>query len=647
MSYLNLGIVAHVDAGKTSLTERLLHHAGVIDRLGSVDGGDTLTDSLALERERGITIRASVASFPAGDVAVNVLDTPGHPDFIAEVDRSLAVLDGAVLVLSAVEGVQAQTLVLMRALQRLRLPVIVFVNKIDRRGARPDAVADAVARRLSPDVLPVQRVLDAGTPAARVQPLPDDGLRAWLGDESRRGAAHPVLFGSAVTGVGVPELAAALGTYLPVVADGELAVRGSRRADDAAGSGPDTESSFVGFGEYAPSVVDTAAQPAADTAAPSGVVFAIDREDGRKRAFVRMRSGALRVRDRIDLGHGRSERVTGLRVADRGTLEARSTARPGQIAVVQGLATARVGDVVGPRLPGDERASQFPPPSYETVVDAAPGERGRLYAALSELAEQDPLIRVRRRDEEITVSLYGEVQREVLAAILQREYRVGARFGEVRTARTERLVGTGHAVEIKKQNGNEFHATIGLRVEPATPGSGVTFELECERGSMPPAFFDATEDTVRRELARGPLRFPVPDARVVMTHSGYSPRQSHMHQKFNKAMSSTGADFRGLAPRVLAAAIRRAGTVVCEPVHRLVIELPEDTVGPVASLVGRLGGVPFESRASGSGIVVMRGEIPASGVAGLQRELPGLTHGEGMCRTEHDRFEPVREVARA
>ncbi|MFD7308451.1 GTP-binding protein [Promicromonospora sp. NPDC059942] len=643
MSYLNLGIVAHVDAGKTSLTERLLHHSGVIDRLGSVDGGDTLTDSLALERERGITIRASVASFPAGDVTVNVLDTPGHPDFIAEVDRSLAVLDGAVLVLSAVEGVQAQTLVLMRALQRLRLPVIVFVNKIDRRGARPEAVADAVARRLSPDVLPVQRVLDAGTPAARVERLPDDGLRAWLAGESRRGAAHPVLFGSAVTGVGVPELTAALGTHLPVVADGggEPEVEDAR-ADGAPEAGPDAPRAG---GTNAPAAGTKA--PAAATSAPSGVVFAIDREDGRKRAFVRMRSGALRVRDRIDLGHGKSERVTGLRVADRGSLDPRSTARTGQIAVVQGLATARVGDVVGPQRPGDERASQFPPPSYETVVDAEPVARGRLYAALSELAEQDPLIRVRRRDEEITVSLYGEVQREVLAAILQREYRVDARFGEVRTARTERLVGTGHALEIKKQNGNEFHATIGLRVEPATPGSGVTFELECERGSMPPAFFDATEDTVRRELARGPLHWPVPDARVVMTHSGYSPRQSHMHQKFNKAMSSTGADFRGLAPRVLAAAVRRAGTVVCEPVHRFVIELPEDTVGPVASLVGRLGGVPFESRVGSGGIVVVRGEIPAGSVAALQRDLPGLTHGEGMCRTEHDRFEPLREVVGA
>ncbi|GAB2488105.1 GTP-binding protein [Promicromonospora xylanilytica] len=610
MSYLNLGIVAHVDAGKTSLTERLLHHAGVIDRPGTVDGGDTTTDTLALERERGITIRASVASFPAGDVTVNVLDTPGHPDFIAEVDRSLAVLDGAVVVLSAVEGVQAQTLVLMRALQRLRLPVIVFVNKIDRRGARPQEVADAVARRLSPDVLPVQRVLGAGTPSARVVPLPDDGVHAWLADESRRGSAHPVLFGSAVTGAGVPELATALGTYLPSAGAG------------AGGS--------------------AAAGAGAEDAAPSGVVFAIDREGGRKRTFVRMRSGTLRVRDRTDLGHGRGERVTGLRVAHHGSLEARPTAEAGQIAVVQGLTTARVGDVVGPVLPGDERASQFPPPSYETVVDVAPADRGRLYAALTELAEQDPLIRVRRRDEEMTVSLYGEVQREVLAAVLQREYGVVARFGEVRTARTERLVGTGHALEVKKQDGNEFLATIGLRVEPAPVGSGVTFDLECERGSMPPAFFDATEDTARRELARGPLRWPVPDARVVMTHSGYSPRQSHMHQKFNKAMSSTGADFRGLTPRVLAAAVRRAGTVVCEPVHRFVIELPDDTVGPVTSLVGRLGGVPMESGVAGVGIAVVRGEIPAGSVAALQRDLPGLTHGEGVCQTEHDRFEPVR-----
>src|SRR3954447_7832606 len=129
---LNLGILAHVDAGKTTLTERLLHTAGVIDRPGSVDDGSTQTDSLALEQQRGITIKAAVVSFEIDDATVNLIDTPGHPDFVAEVERVLSVLDGAVLVISAVEGVQAQTRVLMRTLQRLRIPTLLFVNKLDR-----------------------------------------------------------------------------------------------------------------------------------------------------------------------------------------------------------------------------------------------------------------------------------------------------------------------------------------------------------------------------------------------------------------------------------------------------------------------------------------------------------------------------------
>src|SRR6266542_4137710 len=135
MRTLNLGSLAHVDAGKTSLTERLLYAAGVIDEIGSVDDGSTQTDSLALERQRGITIKSAVVSFAVDDVTVNLIDTPGHPDFIAEVERVLSVLDGAVLVVSAVEGVQPQTRVLMRALQRTDVPTLMFVNKIDHRGA--------------------------------------------------------------------------------------------------------------------------------------------------------------------------------------------------------------------------------------------------------------------------------------------------------------------------------------------------------------------------------------------------------------------------------------------------------------------------------------------------------------------------------
>src|ERR671917_265357 len=155
MHYLNLGILAHVDAGKTTLTERLLYVAGVIDEVGRVDAGTTQTDSLALEQQRGITIKAAVVSFAIDDVTVNLIDTPGHPDFIAEVERVLSVLDGAVLVISAVEGVQPQTRVLMRALQRLRIPTLLFVNKIDRAGADPERVLAAIAEKLTVAVVPL------------------------------------------------------------------------------------------------------------------------------------------------------------------------------------------------------------------------------------------------------------------------------------------------------------------------------------------------------------------------------------------------------------------------------------------------------------------------------------------------------------
>ena len=177
MAVLNLGIVAHVDAGKTSLTERLLYAAGVIDELGSVDAGNTRTDTLALERQRGITIKVGGGLVRVGDSTVNLIDTPGHPDFIAEVERVLSVLDGAVLVVSAVEGVQAQTRVLLRALRRLGIPTLIFVNKIDRRGAQDRALLRQIAATLTPDAVPMVTVARPGHPGragppARRRPTP-------------------------------------------------------------------------------------------------------------------------------------------------------------------------------------------------------------------------------------------------------------------------------------------------------------------------------------------------------------------------------------------------------------------------------------------------------------------------------------------
>src|SRR5215471_6696937 len=236
---LNLGILAHVDAGKTTLTERLLYAANVISELGSVDAGTTQTDSLALERQRGITIKSAVASFGIGDVTVNLIDTPGHPDFIAEVERVLSVLDGAVLVVSAVEGVQPQTRILLRSLQRLGIPVLLFVNKVDRAGADPGRVLQELRARLQLAVVAVNSVHAPGGRAVSVTPASpddhdfrlrltellaerDDGLltayvasqdgipygrlRAALAAQTAHGQVHPLFFGSAITGAGVADL---------------------------------------------------------------------------------------------------------------------------------------------------------------------------------------------------------------------------------------------------------------------------------------------------------------------------------------------------------------------------------------------------------------------------------------------------------
>ena len=631
MDTLNLGILAHVDAGKTSLTERLLYAAGVIDHVGRVDDGDTQTDTLALERRRGITIKSAVVSFEVDGTVVNLIDTPGHPDFIAEVERVLDVLDGVVLVVSAVEGVQAQTRVLMRTLRRLGLPVLIFVNKIDRSGARSEALLGEIAAKLSIDVVSMGYVRDlgtkdaafvpyAGTAAEVVEPLADhddvlltsylaeqpmtaERVRGELAEQTRTGQVHPVFFGSAITGAGVDELTAGVVALLPT-AGGDVA------------------------------------------AEPSGSIFKIERaQDGQKVALIRMFNGSLRVRDRLRFGRA-GDTVTRISVVGRGTGTFPEALPAGRIARVWGLAHARIGDPVGRQRRAAATAA-FAPPTLETVVvpdhrTAAP----RLHQALTELAEQDPLINVRTAGSEIAVSLYGEVQKEVIEATLAEEYGLRVAFRETTTICIEQVVGTGEAVTTKDAEDNPFLAGVGLRIEPGPPGSGIAYARDgFVLGTMPAAFFTAVEDTVRATLAQGLYGWQVTDCRVTLTQTGYFPRQSHAHAHFDKSMSSTGTDFRQLTPLVLMAALRQAGTRVCEPVHRFRLELPAETLAATLAMLAEVRAVPYETTPQGASFV-LEGDVPAAQVYPLTRLLPGVTHGEGLVDTSFHHYRPLSAVRR-
>jgi len=647
MDSLNLGILAHVDAGKTTLTERLLYTAGIIDEFGSVDKGNTQTDSLALEKQRGITIKSAVVSFVLNNKTINLIDTPGHPDFIAEVERVLNVLDGVVLVVSAVEGVQAQTRVLMKTLKRLKIPTIIFVNKIDRKGADAEKVIQQITEKLTPSVIQMGTATAQGSKNAVYKAYTDDHkvfvekltellvdhdddiankylsektpltykeLKNALTNKVANAEVHPVFSGSAMVDVGISELIEGITSLLPT----------------SSGNPNKPLSSSV---------------------------FKVDRtSSGEKEAYIRVFDGTLNVRDKVQFGSNNADKVTSLTVFEAGSTHQTSSLIAGSIGKVSGLTDIQIGDTIG-NADSSKLQHYFASPTLETVITSKnPSEKGRLFSALTQLEEQDPLINVRQDDvrQELYVSLYGEVQKEVIQATLLSEYNIETEFRKTSTICIERLLGVGAAYEKKTQVGknappfdgisNPFLATIGLRVEPGEIGSGVTYALETSLGSMPLAFFNAVEATVKETLEQGLYGWKVTDCRVFMTDSGYWPRQSAAHATFDKSISSTARDFRQLTPLVLMEALKKAKTIACEPIHQFNLEIPQDSLEVVLSVLPRFEATAHKTSKQKLSYEI-EGTIPIARIHEFRQKLPSLTKGEGIFDSALSHYEPIHGKA--
>lgn len=617
MAIVTIGILAHVDAGKTSLTERILFETGVIPSVGRVDKGTTQTDSLELERARGITIKSAVVSFRLNALNVNLIDTPGHADFVAEVERSLRVLDGVVLVVSAVEGVQSQTRRLVRAIRAANLPLIIFVNKIDRLGAQSDALLSDIRRKLGlrivpmtvPDRLgereasvaiadrsdaawrePVTDVLAEASEAVIAEFERADGAvgDAFLNAELRRqagiGLVIPVYFGSAITGVGVSALLNGVEEFFPTAPIGS------------------------------PDVLDA-------------LVFKIVRRStGEKIVYLRVFSGQLAMRQRVTVRRRSpigdietfDERITGIdRFVPRDDLNCDSVG-PGEIVAVHGLRSARIGDRIGHVDQRDTKVvPAFPLPALESIVRPVdPTRITHLRTALEELAEQDPLIALRQRNEEgeISVRLYGEVQKEVLDDTLIREYGIAVTFGESQAICIERPIGIGEHIELMGEPGNPYVATVGIRIEVASIGSGIRYERQL--GSLPLSYYRAIEETVFETLTQGLYGWEVTDCVVTLTAVAYS------------APVTVAADFRNLTPLAVMEALRRAGSQACEPIEELQLEIPDDSVGPVCSaLIAARAAIRTTVPDGASQVIVA--EVPTTELRSIEQQLPRLTHGDG------------------
>ncbi|CUB51017.1 Tetracycline resistance protein TetO [Bacillus subtilis] len=619
MTTINIGIVAHVDAGKTSLTERILYETNVIKEIGRVDSGNTQTDSMELERQRGITIKASVVSFFTDDIKVNVIDTPGHADFIAEVERSFRVLDGAILVISAVEGVQAQTKILMRTLQKLHIPTILFVNKIDRTGANTEKVVKQIKTILSNEAFPFYSVQNEGAKEARIieyksyddcierlapynesllesyvnnEIVTDTLLREELIKQIAQANLYPIFFGSALTGIGVTELLENISALLP-----------------ANNSSQDEEL--------------------------SGVVFKIEREpSGEKIAYVRVFSGNLHVRKYVHIQRDQSlphkEKIKKMCMFHNGNAVQTSTVPSGDFCKVWGLSDIKIGDIIGKRT-DYIKDIHFAEPQMEAAINAVPKERIHdLYAALMELCEEDPLIKVWKDDihNELYIRLFGEVQKEVIETTLYEKYNLQVTFSNTRVVCIEKPIGIGSSIEVMGENANPFYATVGFKVERGELNSGITYKLGVELGSLPLAFHKAIEDTVFQTLKQGLYGWEVTDISVTLTHTGYA------------SPVTTASDFRNLTPLVLMAALKQAETYVYEPVNEFELTVPEHAI---STAMYKLAAIPatFAEPIFNNDSYQLTGSLPVAKTEHFKRMLHSFTEGEGIFTTKPAGFTKI------
>ncbi|MGF0099644.1 tetracycline resistance ribosomal protection mosaic protein Tet(O/W/32/O), partial [Streptococcus alactolyticus] len=609
----NLGILAHVDAGKTTLTESLLYTSGAIAELGSVDEGTTRTDTMNLERQRGITIQTAVTSFQWEDVKVNIIDTPGHMDFLAEVYRSLAVLDGAILVISAKDGVQAQTRILFHALRKMNIPTVIFINKIDQAGVDLQSVVQSVRDKLSADIIIKQTV--SLSPEIVLEENTD--IEAWdavienndkllekyiagepisreklVREEQRRvqdASLFPVYYGSAKKGLGIqPLMDAVTGLFQPIGEQGSAALCGS--------------------------------------------VFKVEYTDcGQRRVYLRLYSGTLRLRDTVALAGREKLKITEMRIPSKGEIVRTDTAYPGEI-VILADDTLKLNDILGNEklLPHKTRIDNPMPLLRTTVEPQKPEQREALLNALAEIADTDPLLHfdIDTVTHEIMLSFLGKVQLEVICSLLEEKYHVGVAMKEPSVIYLERpLRKAEYTIHIEVPP-NPFWASVGLSIEPLPIGSGVQYESRVSLGYLNQSFQNAVMEGVLYGCEQGLYGWKVTDCKICFEYGlYYSP-------------VSTPADFRLLSPIVLEQALKKAGTELLEPYLHFEIYAPQEYLSRAYHDAPRYC-ADIVSTQIKNDEVILKGEIPARCIQEYRNDLTNFTNGQGVCLTELKGYQPA------
>lgn len=617
MKIVNIGIVAHVDAGKTTITEQLLYRSGEIREAGSVDRGTSRTDFMQVERERGISVQSSSASITSNGVRINLIDTPGHVDFAAEVERSLSVLDAAVLVVSAVEGVQAQTEILFDALSRTDTRVIFFINKIDRAGSGVSRVLGQIREKFSRSALLMTDVKNEGGRdcAAVSRPLADPGfqeaaadalsdhdeavlekfldssrfdaeeLKSSLKKQFGEGSLFPVFCGSAFLGIGIEGLLDFMAEYAEPVKN--------NRSDEL-----------------------------------SGVVYKITHDDAIGRiAHVRLFGGSIRTRDSVRTSSMQeSQKVTQIRKYSGSRFTGVDEVKRGDIAALCGLSSAKVSDIIGEA--GAIAGCSLSVPLMK--VQVIPGRQEDLYPAITafeELSAEDPQLNMEYYpdEKEIDISITGTIQLEILSAVVKERYGLEVSFSPPTVIYQETPSKSGNGYEAYTMP-KPCWAVISLDIEPGERGSGFEYHSVVPNDRIFYRYQHHIEISVPRALKQGLYNWEVTDLKVVLVGGGHHTVHTHP------------LDFFLATPMAVMNGLKNTGTTLLEPMIMMRVTAPEEFTGKVIGDMISMRGA-YEAPSISGGMFTLEAKVPVATSLEYAIRLASMTAGRGILSTRFAGYE--------
>lgn len=599
---LTLGILAHVDAGKTTLSEALLHLTGTIRHAGRVDHGDAFLDTDAMEKERGITIFSKQAVFVSGGRRYFLLDTPGHADFSTEMERVLQVLDAAVLVISAADGVNGQVRILWRLLQHYQVPAFIFVNKMDQAGADHDALLRQIREELSVHAVDFGIPIDDAGQQEELAVCDDALMEAFLDgkkvtEEDVRGLAaqrkvFPVLFGSALHEEGVQELLDVLDTY--------------------ASAGAEAGDAFAAR------------------------VYKISRDEGGKRlTWMKILGGALYPRAVIPEStdeKGQPQKVDQIRIYSGSGFRPVQEARPGMVVAVTGLTGTHIGQNLG-ALKGEE-PQQILQPVIRCSLILPPGEDvHNAYRKLKVLEEEEPMLRLSYDGEkrEITVQLMGQVQREILQRMIRERLSMQVQFGQPQVVYRETIAntveGVGHFEPLR------HYAEVHLLLEPSERGSGLTFDTKCSTNVLARNWQRLILTHLEERQHRGVLTgSPITDMKITLIGG-------RAHEKHTE-----GGDFRQATYRAVRQGLMMAQSVLLEPFYDFRLEVPSGSLGRAMNDLQQMGAQFGQPDLGTAGHSILEGYVAVSSLGEYAADMAAYTKGEGHITCTFRGYEPCHNA---